>query len=190
MIHCMLQIEHRNNEFDMLYMYWVWMVDLFSVSELIYMSHFYVFVLSLYCWQFFSLWAFVIFPLSMYMYHVSSVDLFSILSFVSFLLKFMYWVCTTDLFSVCELFAVPGRSSVYPTPVSRGRSSTGAADSDLHDKLLSLCTVGCWKVGYYLIFEFSEDLILPFIIKRCFFNLLCLNLIFERNHDIAIMSFC
>ena len=143
---------------------------------------------ELYCWLFFSLWAFVIFPLSMYMYHVSVVDLFSILSFVSFL--FMYWLCATDLFSVCELFAVPGRSSVYPTPVSRGRSHTGAADSDLHDKLLSLCTVGCWKVGYYLIFEFSEDLILPFIIKRRFFNLLCLNLIFERNHDIAIMSFC
>ena len=34
--------------------------------------------LCLYCWQFFSLWAFVIFPLSMYMYHLWVVDLFSI----------------------------------------------------------------------------------------------------------------
>ena len=173
---------------------WIWhamyvtSVYVWLIFSLWAMPHFYVYVLSLYCWQFFSLWAFVIFPLSMYMYHVSVVDLFLILSYASFL--FMYWVCTTDLFSVCELFAVPGCSSVYPTPVSRGRSPTGAADSDLHDKLLSLCTVGCWKVGYYLIFEFSEDLILPFIIKRCFFNLLCLNLILERNHDIAIMSFC
>ena len=168
MIHCMLQIEHRNNEFDMLYICTEcgWLTYFQSVS---FAPFLYIYVLSLYCWQFFSLWAFVIFPLSMYMYHVSVVDLFSILSFVSFL--FMYWVCTTGLFSVCELFAVPGRSSVYPTPVSRGRSPTGAADSDLHDKLLSLCTVGCWKVGYYLIFEFSEDLILPFIIKWCFFSI-------------------